>query len=70
MEMESGYLYAPLHYGRHSMKWSQEPRPLLFGGEVLYNPRQGGKCVFKAHRCQCCTIVAFDYEQHSKGIGP
>jgi hypothetical protein len=64
-DMDTGYLTIPLHFGLHSVKWSDEPRHSILGDDIIYDPKQnasmGAGSAIPAERCSGCKIVVFNY---------
>jgi len=65
-DMDSGYLTIPLHFGIHSMKWSDKPRHSVLSDDVIYDPKshdtlRTGWSAIPAERCTACRTVVFSY---------
>ena len=66
-EMAAGFLTIPLHFGIHSMKWSDGPRHSVLGDDIIYDPKRdtihlGTWSGIPAERCTECRTVVFNYQ--------
>lgn len=64
-EMTAGYLTIPLHFGIHSMKWSDEPRHSVLSDDIIHDPKHDinvGWSAIPAERCTGCRTVVFSYQ--------
>jgi len=76
-DMHAGFLTIPLHFGLHSVKWSDSdvPRHRILGGDIIYDPKANFDLgivgsVIPADRCTACCTVVFNYLPSDGHSGP